>query len=194
MAENIVFGEAPVVSRAGTGHASLEEVIAIGRRVWKRIDAAKVSPQDEAACDKLLEEIQTEFHDFNTSFPLVVRWAVQLHKFSSSAFEKYLRLHASADLSSRESFLKLQAEYLVLLFREENARHHDEKAVQAYRNEIIKRLLEEDKAFQELRAEAEAEAAQQAAAVNSQRRQKLFEFLSARSLAQKTKDESAQKE
>jgi len=190
MAENVVFGEAPVVSKAGTGHASLEEVLAIGRRIWKRIESSGVSPRNEAECDKLLESIQTEYQDFTTSFPLIVRWAVQLHKFSSAAFEKYLRLHATADLSSRESFLKLQAEYLVLLFREENSRHHNEKAVHAYRNEIVKRLLEEDKSFQDLRTQAEAEAAEQAAAVNSQRRQQLFEFLSARKLAQKTRDEA----
>ena len=78
-----------------------------------------------------------------------------------------------------------------MLFREENGRRHDEKAVQAYRNEIIKRLMEEDKAFQDMKAEAEKEAAEQAAAVDTERRQKLFEFLRAQTLAKKAQQESS---
>ena len=189
-AENIVFGETVVPSRPGSGYASPEEILGIGRRIWRRIEESGVSPRDDAGNDKLLAAIQTEFPDFTTTFPLVVRWAVQLRKYSTSALEKFLRLHSSADLSSRESFIKLQAEYLVVLFREENSKRHDEKAVQSFRTEITRQLLEEDKSFQELQKAAEKEAAEQAASVDAERRQKLFQFLCAARLSQKAKEEA----
>ena len=189
--DNVVFGEVDVSAKPGSGYASIEDILKIGRQIWKRIETSGVSPQDDAGNDKLLEKIQAEFNDFTATFPIIVRWAVQLRKFSGNALEKYIRLHSTADLKSREGFLKLQAEYLVMLFREENGRRLDEKAVQAYRNEIIKRLMEEDKAFQDMKAEAEKEAAEQAAAVDTERRQKLFEFLRAQTLAKKAQQESS---
>ena len=180
---NIEFGEVPVSSKIATKHATPEEIVAIGRRLWQRVLEAKIDPSDDEKTDHLLEQVQKEFHDFNTSFPLVVRWAVQLRKFSPAALEKYLRLHATADLSSREGFLRLQAEYLVALYREDNVRHHDEKAVKAYRTAIVKQLIDEDEAFQKLQKEAEAEAAAAASVVDATRRQALYRFI----LSQKTK-------
>lgn len=188
---NYDFGETNVIDKSGAaqgGHATPEEIVAIGKRMWQRILDAKVSPSDEAGTDSLLERIQNEFKDFNTSFPLVVRWAVQLHRFSHTALDKYLRMHASADLSTREAFLRLQAEYLVILYRESNTHRHDEKAVQQYRNQLVEQLIEEDKTFIELQKEAEAEAAAAAAKVDKDRRQALYEFLSKNVLSQKIKD------
>jgi len=185
---NIEFSEVPVRTKVATNHATPEEIVTIGRRLWQRVLDAKVDPNDDDKTDRLLEQVQKEFHDFNTSFPLVVRWAVQLRKFSPAALEKYLRLHATADLSSREGFLRLQAEYLVALYREENARHHDEKAVKAYRTAIVKQLIDEDAAFQRLQKEAEAEAAAAASAVDAERRQTLYKLLVAQKSKQAERD------
>jgi len=159
------------------GRATPEEIVAIGRQIWRRVQDSGVAPDDDVGTDKLLELLQNEFRDFNASFPLVLRWAVQLRKFSATALDKYLRLHATADLSTREGFLRLQAEYLVALYREDNSRRHDEKAVQAYRAALVKQLLEEDEAFLALQKEAEAEAAALAAATDAERRQCLHQLV-----------------
>lgn len=185
---NYEFGEVSVESKVGsTGHATPAEIVEIGRKMWKKIVESKVSVADEAATDRLLVSIQNEFKDFNLSFPLVVRWAVQLRKFNPTALEKYLRLHATADLNSREGFLKLQSEYLVLMFREENSKRHDEKAVQRYREHLQKELLAEDKAFIEAHKLAEEEAAKDAASVDVSRRQNLYKTLMAQKLGDAAK-------
>jgi hypothetical protein len=190
-ADSIVYGESNVVvNNAGAGYATPEEILKIGRGIWKQIQESGIDVRDEDGNDRLLESLQKDNRDFATSFPLVLRWAVQLRKFSGSAFEKYLRLHASSKLDSREAFIALQAEYPVFLFREENARRHDEKAAQAFRADLVKRLLEEDKTFQDMQKEAEAEAKELAAGVDKERRQKLFEFISAAKLANKVAQET----
>jgi hypothetical protein len=170
-------GLAAPQARSERGRASPEEIVTIGRQIWRRVQDSGVAPGDDAGNDKLLESMQNEFRDFNASFPLVLRWAVQLRKFSASALDKYLRLHATADLSTREGFLRLQAEYLVVLYREDNSRRHDEKAVQAYRAALVKQLLDEDEAFLALQKEAEAEAAAAAAATDAERRQCLHQLV-----------------
>lgn len=186
MAE-IVFNEVPVTTKVGGGRATPEEIVAIGRRFWQRIQSSGVAAEDDDGNDRLLDSLQKEFKDFTSSFPIIVRWAVQMRKFSSTALDKYLRLHATADLSSREGFLRLQAEYLVILFREDNARRHDEKAVQAYRTALVKQLLEEDEQFQKLQEEAEKESKAKEQALDAERRRNLYRFV----LAQKVKGESA---
>lgn len=182
---NVIFDEVSVSTPGLTaggqaGKASPEELVAMGRQLWQRVVDSGVAPSDEAGTDKLLAEIQKEFKDFTISFPLVVRWAVQLRKFNPAALHKYLRLHASADLSTRESFLRLQAEYPTLLFREENRSRHDEGAVQKFRTHLIEQLMEEDKLFIEMQKEAEAEAAKQASVVAGDRRQALYSFIKSR--------------
>lgn len=185
----IVFDEVsvstPGLASGQAGHATPDELVAMGRKLWQRVQESGVAPSDEAGTDKMLAEIQKEFKDFTISFPLVVRWAVQLRKFNPAALHKYLRLHASADLSSRESFLRLQAEYPTMIFREENRSRHDEGAVQRFRSHLIEQLMEEDKLFIQLQKEAEAEAAKQTSVIQSDRRQALYGFIKARLEADK---------
>lgn len=173
------FGEAHVETPAAQ-RATPAEITAIARKIWRQVTSSKVARDDDAGNDRLLEEIQGSFKDFNTSFPLVLRWMVQARKFNAKAFEKYLLKHASAKLDTRQSFLELQADYLVLLYREEN-RHPDESLVRRYRASIIEQLLEEDKVFIEMQKEAEAVHARNAACMDRDRRQRLYEFI----LAQK---------
>jgi hypothetical protein len=148
--QNFAFGETPVkASLSSAQRATPAELVALARRIWQRVTAANIASEDNAGNDKLLESLQAEFSDFSTSFPIVLRWMVQMKKFNARAFEKYLLKHAAAKLDSREAFLELQADYLVLLYREEHKRP-DENLVRRYRSSIIEQLLEEDKAFQKM--------------------------------------------
>ena len=130
--QNIEFGEAPVEISVNTQQATPAAIGAIAKEIWQRITKSKVAIEDNPGNDRLLEALQAEFADFNKSFPLVLRWMVQMRKFRPKAFKKYLLKHASAKLDSRQAFLELQAEYLVLLYREEHS-HPDERHVQQYR-------------------------------------------------------------
>jgi hypothetical protein len=174
---NFEFGEVPITSTISSSkRATPDELVKLAQNIWKKIKESKVPKDDEAGNDKLLEILQDEFKDFNMSFPLILRWMVQMRKFSSKAFEKYLLKHASVKLDSREAFLELQADYLVLLYRSENA-HPDESYVKKYRASIIKNLLDEDKLFLEVQKEVEKDLARDASIIDIDRRAKLYEFL-----------------
>jgi hypothetical protein len=106
---------------------------------------------------------------------------VQMRKFNSKAFHTYLLKHSSMKLSSREAFLELQAEYLVLLYKAEHSKY-DEGAIRRYRDAIIKQLLEEDRTFQKLHKQVTDDMDKQRAVVDRERRQALVAYLMARKL------------
>jgi len=177
------FGEVPVkASISSAQRATPAELVEIARKIWRRVSESKVAKEDNVGNDQLLESIQAEYKDFNTSFPLALRWMVQMRKFNARAFEKYLLKHASAKLDTREEFLELQADYLVLLYREEH-RHPDENYVRQYRTSIINQLLEEDKTFTDIQKQVEEDLARQESDVDCDRRKRLYEYILAQKIA-----------
>jgi hypothetical protein len=181
MAEvNYAYGEAPVEVSTSSNYASPAEILTIANKIWKIVQETK--PISDAESDALLEKLQAEYKDFNTGFPLALRWMVQMKKYKPRAFEKYLTKYAATKLDSREAFLEIQAEYLIFLYREEHS-HPDESYIREYRKNIVKQLLDEDKAFIEINKQVEEDIAKKDAEYDQDRRQKLYEFL----LSQKVK-------
>jgi len=134
-----------------TQRATPEEIIEIAKKLWTRVQESGIDKDDEKGNDKLFADLRDndDFRDFASSFPVVMRWIVQARKFKVNALKGYLRKHANADLKTREAFLDLQAEYLVLIYKEEHT-HADSRKVKIYRDGIIKTLRKEDKVFMEV--------------------------------------------
>ena len=180
---NYSFGEVPVEAQVHSAHrATPEELVAMAKKIWGKVGKSGVAKEDDKGNDALLEQLQAEFKDFNTSFPLVLRWMVQMRQFNAEALKKYLLMHASAKLDTREGFLKLQAEYLVLLYRETH-RHPDEGFVRRYRESLVRQLLEEDKSFLKMQKQVEDDLAKQAVDYDIDRRQRLYQYLLAQKIA-----------
>lgn len=180
---NHVYAEIPVDAQVHSAqNASPEEIVKIAKTIWAEIRTSGVAKDDENGNDTLLETLQTKYKDFSTSFPLVLRWMVQMRKFHPEALKLYLMKHASTKLDSRESFLTLQAEYLVLLYRKTH-RHADERFIKQYRKSVVEQLLEEDKAFADIQKEVEAEIAQKSTNNDQERRQLLYKMLLAQKVA-----------
>ncbi len=161
--------------------ATPQELVALATAIWKEVKASGVGKDDDAGNDALLKRLQEEYRDFGQSFPLVLRWMVQVRSYHPKAFEKYLLQHSGLRLDSREDFLKLQAEYLVCLFRAKVA-HADEREVKQYRENIIRALLEEDEEFMRVSKEVDEEMEKRAQAVDKERRQSLYQALLAERL------------
>jgi hypothetical protein len=141
-----------------TEKASLEEIVAIAKQLWGRVKNSSVDAKDNDGNDKLFEELRNdkEFQKFATSFPVIMRWIVQARKYNLNALKHYLRKHATADLKTQEAFLDLQAEYLVLIFKEENP-HISTKRIKTYRDGVIAMLRRENKEFMEINDQVEKE-------------------------------------
>ena len=180
---NYTYGEVPVTANVQSSQrATPEQLVQLAKGIWRSVETSGISKDDEAGNDVMLSRIQSENKDFNQSFPLVLRWMVQMRQFNSKAFEKYLLKHASAKLDTREGFLELQAEYLVLLYKETH-RHADEVFVRRYRQSLVQQLLEEDKSFMEMQKQVETDLASQSVTVDLDRRRRLYEFLLAQKVA-----------
>jgi len=162
--------------------ATPDELVEIANKIWKQIKASKVDQSNFSDCDELLKKIQIEYHDFTISFPIVVRWAVQARQYSSVAFKKYLQQFAVKQIKTREEFLKNQAEYLILIFKEK-ANHPTKKDIDRYRDHIVAELLKEDEEFKQINKEVEEKMAADAVVADKDRRRILVEHL----LAEKNK-------
>lgn len=171
-----------------TERATPEKIVGIADQIWERIRGSGIAEGDHAQNDQLLGTLQNEFKDFGASFPLILRWMVQVRRYSRKALKLYLLQHATADLSTREGFLALQAEYLVLLYREDNA-HVDENRAKQYRESIVAQLLKEDEEFKRLQAEVDAEVAKSRERMDRDRREALRAYLLAKRAREEEKAE-----
>ena len=181
--ENVIYADQVNVQSslpANNGLASIEEILLISKQIWKKVIAADLKSEinqshekNQEKEDKLLEILQIEYKDFSQSFPLVLRWMVQMRQFKVSIFEKYLKKFSAAKVSNREEFLDLQAEYLVMMYRYKNS-HIEEHKVQEYRKNIIQSLIDEDKMFKEIQKEVEAQMKLEDNAINEERKKKIY--------------------
>lgn len=170
-----VFGDVPVRTETfSSQRATPDELVELATRIWRQHKLKDPMPEEKA--DELLAELQAEYKDFNTSFPLVLRWMVQMHQYSPKVFRQWLDRFARATNDSREGFLTLQAEYLVMLYRELHP-HTNDGRLREYRQALVKQLLDEDKEFTRIRGEVEADMAKQEAAQDAERRQALYAML-----------------
>ena len=193
----LVSAETPIKASVTETSLSAKEIIESANSIWQEVKAsgvlAKISDPSQRAAnekkrDELLVMLQRRETDFQSSFPLVLRWMVQIGQYRQSAFHKYLLKYSKAikdGLRNEEEYTKLQAEYLVLLFIELNPRT-SLKEQQNYRQHLVDTLLAETKQFTKLQEEADKEIKQIAAASAERNRKQLYALL----LAKKVESES----
>jgi hypothetical protein len=157
-------------------NATPDDIIKIANTIWSKVVSSGIKSDDDAGNDKLFESLHEEYKDFGTSFPLVLRWMVQARQYKPKALKLYLLKHASTELNSREDFLNLQAEYLVMLFREQQV-HPTEAAINLYRTQVREFLLKEDKEFVEIQKQVEADLEAAEKKANLERRLELYKHL-----------------
>ena len=159
--------------RVVTPRATPEKILNIAKDIWREVCAA---PDNERANSALLERLQAEQRDFATSFPLVLRWMVQMRQYDRATFHEYLLKHAGAKFDTREDFLRFQGEYLVMLYKRSQA-HADERKVREYRAMVCDNLLKEDAEFTKIQAEVAEEIKREASDASADRRRALYEAL-----------------
>lgn len=185
--ENYEFSDVPVTSTVRSAQrATPEQLVEMARGIWKEVADSGVPAGDNARNDELLERLQQKHRDFVESFPLVLRWMVQMRQFHPEAFRKYMLKHATAKLDTRKAFLELQVEYLILLYRETHD-HPDERHIRQYRESLIAQLFKEDEAFLQIQKDVDEEISRKKVSNDLERREALFKLL----IAQKVREEKS---
>ena len=160
-----------------TDDVKIDTITDVAKSIWKKIIEYnlknKITPDTE---NILLDHLQIEYRDFFMSFPLVLRWMVQMRQFKVKTFKEYLKIFLVAKIGSRLDFLKLQGKYLVMLYREFNPTKSTEE-IKYYEEELFDNLASEDDTFKEIEEEAKAEILKDNARMGVERRQELYNAL-----------------
>lgn len=168
---NYIFTETEVKPNMNYAKSlPLDDILALGNNIWNEV---RHNPdiKNEKKAEEIYYATYNKYHDFGSSFPLILRWMVQMHKYSEKAFKKFLRKYSTANISSKKDFLILQADYIVYLY-EEN-KHCDKKHINTYREFIIKQLLEEEEQMKKIDEELKTEIAN----LDDEKRKRLYEYI-----------------
>lgn len=172
---NFEYNEMPVEAKIDENRKSLDEIKKIAKEIFTKV--RKVG--DDYDNEKLLEDLQKEYKDFNHSFPIVLRWMVVTRRFYMKAFDKYLKIYSakiSAGIKTKDEYLELLAKYPVCHEKEANPKY-DNKQMQVYHKQIIQQLQEEHKEFEKMQKEAEEEIRKKDEKINEERKKTLYEML-----------------
>lgn len=168
---NYIFSETEIKPNLNYAKSlPFNDIIELGNKIWNEV---KNNPdiKNEKKSEEIYYKYYNKYNEFGSSFPLILRWMVQMHKYSEKAFNKFLRKYSTASISSKKDFLILQADYIVYLY-EEN-KHYDKKQVNTYREFIIKQLLEEEEQIKKIDEEVKIELSN----LDNEKRKRLYEYI-----------------
>ena len=127
----------------------------MGNSIWEEAKGSKNSDAFKELSEELqLRHFQQKHTTFNKQHPLVLRYMIQFHSYSSKAFEKYLNRVVLFPGGNPEQFMELQADYAVFLYKELNPRNSGKISAKV-RTETLDMLKAEDESFKKNQDEAE---------------------------------------
>lgn len=144
----------------------IDELIKLANVIWTDVKSNKKQNTEE-----MFDVVFNKYREFGSSFPIILRWMVEMDKFSDRAFKKFLYKYSNTDITNKKDFLIVQAEYLVYLYEE--TKHYDKNQVNLYREFIIKQLLEEDKLLSQMEEETKKELEK----LKEEKRKELYEYV-----------------
>ena len=84
--------------------------------------------------DNQLEFYQKNHHRFTMSFPIVLRYMIQLRQFSKKAFVKFVKKMTAKPYRSELEYCERQADYVKYLFMELSPSHNMKEAQAIWKN------------------------------------------------------------
>ncbi len=137
------------------GTVSIDDAVNEGLVMYSKVRAFISSLPDkgkdgkeppEAALKELHDRLVKDHKDFASSYPIVTRVMVFEGFYVPKVMKNYFVHISNHPWKTREEFLERQAEYLVYVLRYRCPRTETKK-IHAYRNEMIKKLKQEDAEF-----------------------------------------------
>ena len=102
----------------------------------------------ELDVDDQLEFYQKNHHRFTMTFPIVLRYMIQLKQYDKKAFIKFIQKLTANPYRSELEYCERQADYVKYLFME-TSRNHNMKDAQTVWKDTYDMLEKEVKAFKE---------------------------------------------
>jgi len=178
---NIIYTEINVDSKvrvkipkcvAENKENQIEEIANTAKEIWKKIIEYNLKNKTNTQYE-LLNLLQNEYKEFFLSFPLVLRWMVEMRQFKIKVFKKYLDKFINAEIDSKIEFLKLQGHYLVMLFKDTRPMASEED-IKDYEEKINNYLMIEDESFKEMEEEAKEEIKKESESISKEKKEMLY--------------------
>lgn len=143
-------------------------------KIWNDVNDSFKNAEFLALSPKEQLSLYRQRHsNFYRQHPVAIRYMIELQKFSSSAFKKYLERVVTAQIGNQEVWLKLQADYDGFLQRE--LYKLTKKQSKKRWDEVYKTLKDESTEFKKMQDEADAQAKEIEARVLNDYRQELHD-------------------
>ena len=84
--------------------------------------------------DEQLDYYQKQHHNFAMSFPITLRYMIQLRQYNKKAFTKFIKKMHSKPYKSELEYCERQADYVKYLYMETSGDHNMKKAQEVWKN------------------------------------------------------------
>jgi hypothetical protein len=127
---------------------TLEDVLKVGDQIWKKCREKKLDISNTKATDEYLAELRYQFPEFAQSYPIVLRYMVQMNSYKHKAFERYLHRIQKHPWTSEDEYLQSQADYVIILYKAMHPRWKKNETEVMHR-QVLDMLRKEHYAFKE---------------------------------------------
>ena len=138
---------------------------------------SKKSEWKDIPIDKKLEVFQDKYKEFGRTFPIVLRHIVQSQKLYSKVFERYILLCKNHPTHSISEFQERQADYLVMIYRQEHP-HCSNRELTMVKRKHVKDLKKEEEYMKKVMDEVKQERDEKAKQFDKSRRGDLLGLIS----------------
>lgn len=108
--------------------ATPDEILNIADEIWGEVKKRNLDVvKDSDKIDLFLEDLQSKYIDFATSFPIVLKWMVQLRKYNKDVFRKHLLSIGTNPIKSTDDFIEKQSTYIANIEKQYNPNHNDKE-------------------------------------------------------------------
>lgn len=130
-----------------------EQLIRHGKKIHREV---KRKEWAQVPIDKMLEAFQEKYKEFGRSFPIVLRHIVQTKNFYEKVFRRYILLCKNHPTHSMAEFQERQAEYLVMVYREEHP-HCSNRELALVKERHVTDLKKEEEYMKKIMEEVQEE-------------------------------------
>lgn len=98
-------------------NVTIDYIVNEATQMWKESKRRNIKFGDLDAADALMNEFRKSNPQFCKSYPIVLRYMVQMKQFSPDALRKYILKIKENPWKNEEDYINSQADYAVLLYK-----------------------------------------------------------------------------
>jgi hypothetical protein len=127
--------------------------------------------------EEKLDYYQRQYHDFTMTFPIVLRYMIQLDQYSTKAFVRFVKRLQKKPYKSELEYCERQADYVKFLHLELSNKHDDKEMAQKVWKQTYDMLVAEIKMFKEANEKVKLKTEKNNNQNNIEKREELKKYL-----------------